>query len=295
MSSFVESLDARLAREQRGSLDATLLLAREQCDSLDPDAVSYVDALLLAQQQRSSLPPLLDNCSSLPPLLDNCSSLPPLLDNCSSLPPLLDKVSAQWLHHRESFAPALSDISEQKCKRWRLEVERQEVSLSPRLDHRCVECRAVSLTPTRRLQVKRLRWSIDAFGTGFGLAEASTLTMLMDCGLTNGLSHIRLGGCYLGDDGLRPIVASLARVPRLRTLGLAHNGLGDGSIQALAEALSANPGRVLPALQRLWLFGNDISDEGVISLTKLFEAGELPRLAKLGLGANRIGDAGVQV
>jgi len=258
MSSFVESLDARLAREQRGSLDATLLLAREQCDSLDPDAVSYVDALLLAQQQRSSLPPL----------LDNCSSLPPLLDNCSSLPPLLDKVSAQWLHHRESFAPALSDISEQKCKRWRLEVERQEV--------------------------KRLRWSIDAFGTGFGLAEASTLTMLMDCGLTNGLSHIRLGGCYLGDDGLRPIVASLARVPRLRTLGLAHNGLGDGSIQALAEALSANPGRVLPALQRLWLFGNDISDEGVISLTKLFEAGELPRLAKLGLGANRIGDAGVQ-
>jgi len=103
-----------------------------------------------------------------------------------------------------------------------------------------------------------------------------------------------MGGCYLGDDGLRPIVASLARVPRLRTLGLAHNGLGDGSIQALAEALSANPGRVLPALQRLWLFGNDISDEGVISLTKLFEAGELPRLAKLGLGANRIGDAGVQ-
>jgi len=143
--------------------------------------------------------------------------------------------------------------------------------------------------------VKRLRWSIDAFGTGFGLAEASTLTMLMDCGLTNGLSHIRLGGCYLGDDGLRPIIASLARVPRLRTLGLAHNGLGDGSIQALAEALSASPGRVLPALQRLWLFGNDISDEGVISLTKLFEAGELPRLAKLGLGANRIGDAGVQV
>lgn len=248
MSSFVESLDARLAREQHESLDATLLLAREQCDSLDPDAVSYVDALLLAQQQRSSLPPL--------------------LDNCSSLPPLLDQASAKWLHHRESFAPALSDISEQKCKRWALEVERQEV--------------------------KRLRWSIDAFGTGFGLAEASTLTMLMDCGLTNGLSHIRLGGCYLGDDGLRPIVASLARVPRLRTLGLAHNGLGDCSIQALAEALSASPGRVLPALQRLWLFGNDISDEGVISLTKLFEAGELPRLAKLGLGANRIGDAGVQ-
>lgn len=248
MCSFVESLDARLAREQHESLDATLLLAREQCDSLDPDAVSYVDALLLAQQQRSSLPPL--------------------LDNCSSLPPLLDQASAKWLHHRESFAPALSDISEQKCKRWALEVERQEV--------------------------KRLRWSIDAFGTGFGLAEASTLTMLMDCGLTNGLSHIRLGGCYLGDDGLRPIVASLARVPRLRTLGLAHNGLGDCSIQALAEALSASPGRVLPALQRLWLFGNDISDEGVISLTKLFEAGELPRLAKLGLGANRIGDAGVQ-
>mmetsp|Transcript_23144 Transcript_23144/g.74125 ORF Transcript_23144/g.74125 Transcript_23144/m.74125 type:complete len:322 (-) Transcript_23144:197-1162(-) len=248
MGSFVESLDARLAREQHESLDATLLLAREQCDSLDPDAVSYVDALLLAQQQRSSLPPL--------------------LDNCSSLPPLLDQASAKWLHHRESFAPALSDISEQKCKRWALEVERQEV--------------------------KRLRWSIDAFGTGFGLAEASTLTMLMDCGLTNGLSHIRLGGCYLGDDGLRPIVASLARVPRLRTLGLAHNGLGDCSIQALAEALSASPGRVLPALQRLWLFGNDISDEGVISLTKLFEAGELPRLAKLGLGANRIGDAGVQ-
>ena len=104
MSSFVESLDARLAREQHESLDATLLLAREQCDSLDPDAVSYVDALLLAQQQRSSLPPLLDNCSSLPPLLDSSP--------------------AQWLHHRESFA-----LSEQKCKRWSLEVERQEVSL----------------------------------------------------------------------------------------------------------------------------------------------------------------------
>jgi len=109
MTSFVVSLDTRLAREQRESLDATRLLAREQCVSLDPDAVSYVDALLLAQQQRSSLPPL--------------------LDNYSSFPPLLDKVPAQWLHHRESFAPALSDISEQKCKRWALEVERQEVSL----------------------------------------------------------------------------------------------------------------------------------------------------------------------
>ena len=47
MTSFVVSLDTRLAREQRESLDATRLLAREQCVSLDPDAVSYVDALLL--------------------------------------------------------------------------------------------------------------------------------------------------------------------------------------------------------------------------------------------------------
>ena len=84
----------------------------------------------------------------------------------------------------------------------------------------------------------------------------------------------------------RSLIAALAGVPQLKTLDLAHCGIGaDGGVAALAAALPA-----VPLLTTLYLGGNAIGAGGVAALAAALSA--LPLLTTLDLCSNAIGADG---
>ncbi|CAK0835981.1 unnamed protein product [Prorocentrum cordatum] len=96
-----------------------------------------------------------------------------------------------------------------------------------------------------------------------------------------------------GDEEVRQMAAVLASValPRLQSLDLSGNNVGDEGAAALAAALRA-PG-ALPSLQKLDLRSNNVGDEGAAALAAALRApGALPRLQELDLSHNRVGDEG---
>jgi len=68
---------------------------------------------------------------------------------------------------------------------------------------------------------------------------------------------------HVGDAGASVLAAALGQgaLPRLESLALVDAAIGDAGLVALAPAL-----RRLPALERLSLFGNPFSDEGLAAL-----------------------------
>jgi len=132
----------------------------------------------------------------------------------------------------------------------------------------------------------------DEFGA-FGAAELADF--LGNIGET--LDTLDLRGCNLGDNGLTWLCEAplgLRAAPRLETLRLGSNGIGDDSMEALATLLR-HPS--LRALQHLDLSNNAISWRGAYDLTDAwspdFAALGGPSLRSLSLRGNPIGDDGV--
>ena len=76
-------------------------------------------------------------------------------------------------------------------------------------------------------------------------------------------------------------------MPKLKTLGLNYNQIGDEGVVALAEAVGKG---ALPKLKTLGLGDNQIGDEGVVALAEAVGKGALPKLEELNLVSNQIGD-----
>jgi hypothetical protein len=103
---------------------------------------------------------------------------------------------------------------------------------------------------------------------------------------------------HVGDAGASALAAALGRgaLPRLKLLGLYNAAIGDAGLVALAPAL-----RRLPALEKLYLFGNPFGNEGLAALVAPPPppAGALPpptggltKLNELYLANTQITDAG---
>jgi len=70
-------------------------------------------------------------------------------------------------------------------------------------------------------------------------------------------------------------------------LGLSQNELTDAALPRLITAVSAGA----PELNKLWLTGNKLSDEGAQFLGTALTDGKLPKLTKLRVDENTISDA----
>ena len=101
------------------------------------------------------------------------------------------------------------------------------------------------------------------------------------CRLPN-LVSLDLGGCDLGDAGLRALVALLPSLPSLESLNLCKNIIGVDGIEAL-DQLSLDS---LTLLEEMDLSDNRIDTRGMETLIAIIGCGKLPALAILYLGMN---------
>ena len=102
---------------------------------------------------------------------------------------------------------------------------------------------------------------------------------------------------HVGDAGASALAAALGRgaLPDLRSLVLSRTAITDAGLVALAPAL-----RRLRALERLFLSGNRIGDEGLAALVappaaadaRSPPAGGLKKLFELNLRRTQVADAG---
>ena len=129
----------------------------------------------------------------------------------------------------------------------------------------------------------------DEFGA-FGAAELADF--VGNVGET--LVTLDLRGCNLGDNGLTWLCEAplgFRATPRLETLRLGSNGIGDDSMEALATLLQ-HPS--LRALQHLDLSMNAITWRGAFDFTDAWSSAPGgPSLRSLSLRGNPIGDDGV--
>jgi hypothetical protein len=98
------------------------------------------------------------------------------------------------------------------------------------------------------------------------------------------LETLRLDNCHLhaGAAAALPV----ARLRRLRVLGLDSNPMGDAALLALVRALP-------PTVTQLLLAGVGLTDAGAAGFAAALR--DLPRLWALGLNGNAVGDAGAQL
>ena len=112
------------------------------------------------------------------------------------------------------------------------------------------------------------------------------------------LVYLGINGLRMGDAGASALAAALDRsaLPRLKTLALMDAAIGDAVLVALAPAL-----RRRPALERLYLWGNPLGDEGLAALvapppppagTPPLPTGGLKKLQYLDLDGTQITDTG---
>ena len=129
----------------------------------------------------------------------------------------------------------------------------------------------------------------DEFGA---LGAAELADFLGNVGET--LVTLDLRGCNLGDNGLTWLCEAplgFRATPRLETLRLGSNGIGDDSMEALATLLR-HPS--LRALQHLDLSMNAITWRGAFDFTDAWSSAPGgPSLRSLSLRGNPIGDDGV--
>ena len=122
-----------------------------------------------------------------------------------------------------------------------------------------------------------------AKGLGAGALPAVTVLEIVDM--------------HVGDAGASALAAALGRgaLPRLKALYLYRAAITDAGLVALAPAL-----RRLPALERLYLAGNSLGDEGLAALVAppppagalSPPTGGLPKLKVLHLSRTQVTDAG---
>lgn len=78
-------------------------------------------------------------------------------------------------------------------------------------------------------------------------------------------------------------------MPRIHFVDLTRNGIGDGGVAALADAIR---GGALPQLQTLYLYNNRVGSAGLTALVDALCASGC-RLEKLYVDNNQVGEAGV--
>ncbi|EOD10767.1 hypothetical protein EMIHUDRAFT_447308, partial [Emiliania huxleyi CCMP1516] len=128
---------------------------------------------------------------------------------------------------------------------------------------------------------------------GWGDAEAAQLAEVLASGAAPRLETLVLHGNNIGDEGWKALAAALKEgaAPRLEYLTLNGNKIGDEGSKALAAALGKEG--AAPRLEYLALNGNKIGDEGSKALAAaLGKEGAAPRLEYLYLHSNKIGDEG---
>ena len=113
------------------------------------------------------------------------------------------------------------------------------------------------------------------------LSKLSSLTRLNACAV--------LENNHLAQQGLW-IACARGALPKLETLNLEANRIGDPGISALADACARGG---LPKLEALQLYRNQIGDAGVSALASACARGAMEKLEVLLLVNNQIGDPGV--
>ena len=85
----------------------------------------------------------------------------------------------------------------------------------------------------------------------------------LGAGALPAMTFLRISDAHVGDTGASALAAALGQgaLPRLKTLALYNTAIGDAGLVALAPAL-----RRRPALERLYLGGNPLGDEGLAAL-----------------------------
>lgn len=111
--------------------------------------------------------------------------------------------------------------------------------------------------------------------------------------LCNNLEHLGLASVNMSDDVCKVMFETLSTnaLSNLQKLFLSGNQIGDEGCSALATACTSK-GTAFARLARLDLDHNRISDDGVSHLATALALGALKGLEKLFLTGNKIGDAG---
>ena len=125
-----------------------------------------------------------------------------------------------------------------------------------------------------------------------GDAGASAFAAALEGGALPRLSALFLCRAGIGDAGLVALAPALRQLPRLGTLNLSDNPLGDEGIAALVLAVVAplpppsspsSPTGVLTQLTELFLEGTQVADAGCAAIASAINSGALPPLEKLEL------------
>ena len=146
-------------------------------------------------------------------------------------------------------------------------------------------CTRVNTTCAAVVETEELLW----YGQGLSVAHMGTVgTMLAS--LPN-LKLINLSINRFGAAGLQALLAQLGHrsLPTVRCLDLTGNCLGAAGAAALADALRHG---TFPKLEVLKLGRNDIGNQGLAALGPPLR--QLPALKEVYLYSNQIGDEGVQ-
>ncbi|XP_062895925.1 LOW QUALITY PROTEIN: NACHT, LRR and PYD domains-containing protein 12-like [Mobula hypostoma] len=151
-----------------------------------------------------------------------------------------------------------------------------------------------------------------------GLTDSAAGDFVSALGTKTSLMVLSLNNNKLGDSGVKLVSAALMKSRcKLQELGLKHVGLTDSGARDLASALSTNPSlteldlndnhlgdsgvKLLSAalrnadckIQKLWLRHVGLTDSGAEDLVSALST--KPSLTELNLGANELGDSGVEL
>jgi uncharacterized protein (TIGR02996 family) len=181
-------------------------------------------------------------------------------------------------HQNEWAAPVRDLVPCSDCRFHRGFIEEIEVGIQKLLA--CADD-LFQRVPLRRLNLMltpRENWE-----------KVYEVRLLVECPALTRLVNLDLSGNGIGSDGVQALAVS-PYLTRLTTLNLSQCRIGDRGARALAES------PLLSRLVDLDLSDNDIGPGGVRALARALEAqaatGEAPRLRRLLLQGNPIGEAG---
>ena len=113
-------------------------------------------------------------------------------------------------------------------------------------------------------------YDISLSGNNVGPAGATLRTVALPK-----LSTLSLGGNPIGNQGVAALAAPLRKLPALKSLHLCHCAIGDEGVASLFANLGKDD---FKALETLWLGDNLVTDAGMATLASALDAGGLPRL-----------------